>query len=1037
MTALIAPVRATSFEGLVFFVYDRDAVKKEADPPENAIVYFYPPSASIEDRVSVCGQLVGMSQFMHGFLQARPALCKLQSEKVATVHSGKYTLALGGSLNEPDSLLITQLQTLHSTFTFYHGSLERIRMMCESQKMFLTWMSMIWDCYLHFVRHYGDFLPGVFDPLPFLDLPKRVAATCFTKASYFLQACQRRKHVLGGCILYRNKILCSQLEPSITERLLLLKPYQSHHPSRPVKTECSLPFGVRILNAFLTLSEYLNLYDALAQSAYRQPPSRQSSKTFPDVYTTVSSATVRDSSYRRKSNANDSQHFNDSLTRLSSDLRAKSNGGLDFGSPGRERNSTTKDLASGTPLKTTKSPNGDSRVADHEDSTHQLLKNESSETLMVQTNLVVESDETAPANEQGRGTIVATVEERCKTANESERNNENVTSTSAEKRAEKDGADSGGGRAGIEFGATSSVSVFDSSSFESSLSTDTSVVMETVDVVGLNIIENLNLQCETQQYGEEKRTEMPCNASSGSGKVVDCSSLPCERQQHEEETDQRLLCSSSSSCERSSYCSIKSFSSHEVEMCKLILDDLITQAVDIAHQKNSQMKNKGDKNVTNRVACCQACFALQKSSDMSCGNSFCQSGRKCGEDKSSKTLTNENSCSGEQTLGKLSVANPPVILETNLPLSDHSVCNEGKDSRLSYAADVAEKSDPSDLSLNKGNSLRSDLIKTPIVCDSFPIRNLNMGPEKFLDKSLACLNTSIAKDTRDSLASVENNASQHANSVDKGVASDGLALVSEGIHSVPPIDIVEHDSGIFVTNGLEGTYVTDDTDLPPIDLALEEMEDDESPEWFEPPLGDAPSSTSREREELLLYEEGGDDMNQVEGLTHVNLYVQAHSKVVLILLVEEGLNNDCNSIKALWETSLNQLGELEFLVKQSLGDESVPVQSDEYSFLLYDSFERNMKGNLDELVYQVDHSFCETTKLLHEQFENCPTLKDVTLRNRLSTIYGKRNLGRGAYFHLKGSNRTGHTIPFPRDPICQVERRASKILHKEHGVNVF
>ena len=31
---------------------------------------------------------------------------------------------------------------------------------------------MIWDCYLHFVRHYGDFLPGVFDPLPFVDLTK-------------------------------------------------------------------------------------------------------------------------------------------------------------------------------------------------------------------------------------------------------------------------------------------------------------------------------------------------------------------------------------------------------------------------------------------------------------------------------------------------------------------------------------------------------------------------------------------------------------------------------------------------------------------------------------------------------------------------------------------------------------------------------------------------------------------------------------------------------------------------------------------------
>ena len=30
-----------------------------------------------------------------------------------------------------------------------------------------------------------------------------------------------------------------------------------------------------------------------------------------------------------------------------------------------------------------------------------------------------------------------------------------------------------------------------------------------------------------------------------------------------------------------------------------------------------------------------------------------------------------------------------------------------------------------------------------------------------------------------------------------------------------------------------------------------------------------------------------------------------------------------------WETSLNQLGELEFLVKESLGDESVPVSKDQ------------------------------------------------------------------------------------------------------------
>ena len=632
--------------------------------------------------------------------------------------------------------------------------------------------------------------------------------------------------------------------------------------------ECALPFGVRILNAFLTLSEYLNLYEALAQSAYRQPPSRESSGTFPDVYTTASSAAVRDLSYWRKNNADDGEHLNDGLTQLSCDVRANSNGVLDFGSSGGERKSTVnsaKDPMSVTPLNTTKSSKGNSRVADHEDSTNQLPKHESSETLVVQTNPVGESDESAPANEQGCGTIMVTTEESCKTSNEIEKEHKNVTTTSADRRVGEGSVDSDGGKAEAEFGATSSDSVFDSSSIESSLSADTSVIMETVDVVGLKVVENPNPRCEKQQYGEEKRTEMPCNVSSASEKVIDCSSSPCcGRQHHEEETDQGALCSSSSSCE-SSFSSIKSLSNDEVDLCKLILDDLTTQAVDIAHQKNSQMKENSSKSVTDRVACCQSCVALQKSCDVSCGNSFCQSGRKCCEEKCSKTLSNDNSCSVEQTLGKHSVANHRDILEINLPSSDHSVCNEDNDSRPSYAPDVAEKSGPTDLNLSKENSSISDLVKTPIICDSSPIRNLNIGAEKFLDKSLACLDTSTAKDTRDSRACVEKNASQHPNSVNNDVVSDGPTVAFEGIHSVPPIDIVEPDSGIYIANGLEGTYFADGTDLPPIDSALEEVEDEESSDWFEPPLGDAPSPTDREREELLPYEEG-DEMNQVSAL---------------------------------------------------------------------------------------------------------------------------------------------------------------------------
>ena len=44
--------------------------------------------------------------------------------------------------------------------------------MHRERNSFLSNMAMIWDCYVPFVRHYGDHLPGVFDPVPFLDLPK-------------------------------------------------------------------------------------------------------------------------------------------------------------------------------------------------------------------------------------------------------------------------------------------------------------------------------------------------------------------------------------------------------------------------------------------------------------------------------------------------------------------------------------------------------------------------------------------------------------------------------------------------------------------------------------------------------------------------------------------------------------------------------------------------------------------------------------------------------------------------------------------------
>ncbi|CAH3029948.1 unnamed protein product [Porites evermanni] len=1170
MTALFPPGRATSFQGLIFFVYDREAVKKEADPPENAIVYFYPPSASIEDRISICGQLIGMSHFIHGFIGSRPALCKMQTEKVATVHSGKYTLALGGSLGEPDSLLIRQLETLFSLFTFYHGSLERVRMMCETQKQFLTRMNIIWDCYLHFVRHYGDFLPGVFDPLPFLDLPKRVAATCFTKASYILQACQRRKHILGGCILYSNSILCTQFEPSITERLILLKPNQSNLPARPVKTEHVLPFGVRILNAFLTLSEYLNLYDALSESAYRQSVRSDSTGAFPDMYTGPHSPeTCRNPSEDlgghklQQHSSGDVASSNECSVGESAEKKSDS----DKNCPENEVSAVPSDARGGHMLQVEKR-GVDSEVVTITRGTEPLssvkCKDESSEEVTWKTqgdgvsNISVEhshefggrnrhvvitgveeiesgsralkaetgeesnecvvgnkasdtkderNEVEAPThlrsevkhNETEAGSGVVTdrtkVDKRknevldfltrkriggkkdkgnAVIAREIEKPETDVSTASPQERVEGEGgandttsvrtkesstgafskpehrAMEKGDALSMAFDTRSCESLYDigvrsmafDSSCESNLSS-VSLTMETVDVLRIKVVE-----CSGTRFDKQER---------------------CEREQ-EKNT------SVASSTTDDSTCGIVGSSENE-ETRSPVLNGLIPKVFQIFEDGNVDRKSL--KSSSGSEKCCQACADLKKSSTyISTDSNVRGSHEDGGEVRSKETCTNKDpssvetdSESGSEDL--LPDDQETDFSETNPRDGERTNCGTDTDTDTPSSVEVKENS-------CKGLASRNELINTPVVRDSFAVRNLNSrSPEKFLEKSFVATAEDLKAERSDTpnvgangkcSSLVENDSYEETsesrktqgnvseNPVSSVLVDDRMSVprsenegtaknASEILHSNgasnaevdggnPPtesLNHIEYDSEIHITNGHEGPAAIGVVGMP-VDSAQEEIEGSSHDQWQEPQF---PVQPEDDEGEALWFEEEGDDINQVEGLTHVNLYVQAHSKVVLILLAEEGLNTDCKAIKALWETSLNQLGELEFLVKQSSGDKPATPHSDEYSFLVYDGFERNMKGNLDELVHQVDHLFCETTQVLHEQFENCSTLKDVLLRNRSSTVYGKHNLGRGTYFHWKSPYRTNHGVPSCRDPFLKLEKRAAKVLNKDHGVNVF
>ncbi|XP_074637209.1 uncharacterized protein LOC141895328 isoform X1 [Acropora palmata] len=1088
MTALMTAIRATSFEGLIFFVYDREAVKKESDPPENAIVYFYPPSVSIEDRISICGQMIGMSYFIHSFIGSTPALCKLQTEKMATVQSGKFTLALGGSLSEPDSLLIKQLETLLHLFTFYHGSLDRIRSMCENQKQFLTWMNVIWDCYLHFVRHYGDFLPGVFDPLPFHELPKSVAATCFTKASYILQACQRRQHILGGCILYSDRILCSQLEPSITERLLLLKPNQRNHPARPVKTGHDLPFGVRILNAFLTLSEYPNLLEALTESAYRQPGSSESPRAFPDMYMTSSPFVIKEHFSREgtgdnkqqvssgdsenSSNQKDKSSFNSTENEVSTDPRHFPNS---FGDQANREGQTTDAsnrnsdaVKKGLRFKIAENPHMDF----DRNSVESNLSNDVGlimEPIDVSDLKVVTCRESRLAT--GKEDVIS-VSRSFMNGNEIDGNDVKRHSSSVSTCREPDSDGSKVRKLPENEAMTFCRLLIDdiitqvcemiedkNSSFAAARSRTCVELGSSPDVFCVEALKSQNIccqytnVCESRQKGnktenfktysktspvyseqglesgstgctsvsvDEDKTSCGCQETGPAVSIENIDSMDaCSNKGHsssEESTkipmDFDSVLGFNVNVRPSEKVSEKCLAGTGAKISQNEASDFVSEYLNRTKEEcRDSARNDAEILPSNAIVCSHIGAELglpvlesndqgtEASSRGSCVNASCHAG-----DDGGKPVTVSPVSSNEDSEGGKPVSPSTVSSGTEsddwqaVTVSPVSSGTESEGGVPVTASLVSSNTDIEGGVLATASSVSSSAESEGVNSETVPSVS------------------SCADSESDVPVTQSTNASKEG--------SDGRNFVAEA-------SVSGHcSSDIYVTNGLKEESSGAGIGGPVYAARDETRERNEE--------GEGTSLTDQDFEEQqILFEEEGDHVNHVEGLTHVNLYVQAHSKVVLILLAEEGLSTDCNSIKALWETSLNQLGELEFLVKQSSGEEPTTMYSEDYSFLVYDSFERTMKGNLSELVHQVDHLFCETTKVLHEQFENSSTLKDIMLRDRSSTVYGKSNLGRGTYFHLKGPHRTMHGVPSHRDPFLKLEKRATKVLNKDHGVNIF
>ncbi|XP_064612866.1 LOW QUALITY PROTEIN: uncharacterized protein LOC135476687 [Liolophura sinensis] len=1003
----------------IFFVYDHTTLQKEEDDLKDAIVYFSPPSVDDDDQCALCGQLMGMVSFFQATWGAKPHFYHLTNQKFVLIHvEERYTLALGTENSVSDHCLEQQLQLLYDTFTMYMGSLGTIRQDCECKgTSFSDALQSVWECFLPFCCAYGDDVRRGFFSLPTVELPKS-GADIFLQASSMLQASKRRPGVLGGAVLSSNGILCTQLSEELTSRFLVIKPQQNHLPCQQVQTDFDLPAGVRIISVMISESEYSKLVQRqrpiirhTCMSRFRPTPKSHD----PPSYMTLSfanEASAVQSDSRTKQTVQ-MRNANDFLLQIDQGMCLRSVNSLD--------------CQNAVSVNTEKSKQGQLGLAEPHSGLHGNTDQDS-----------FSKGDTIGQNVGGDALSVWA--HSCDTEEENSDNEGNMqTSETVSHLIYADvHADSSTCMSNQNSVRSDDLNVAHSEAVDSHLvsvqSENNAKGESSSEEIDRKIKMSQNIPA-TDAFDKRKESSAEISFSSTNDEKPEISKEMSGLGEHDKKLETSVSQEigwgeSHKKLQTSQEISVTDTNDKKTEMSpeisytagndkKLEISQEIFDGVESCPQHKVE-----DESIVHSDTAKQDDKVVQHE-ESHCEGLTVSNGSIC-ENKSSSVAECCDSLIGKEVMKHIS--SDKTAYSPNVAMS-HGTNSMDKTEAVEDSPKVQEeRTEENVLSFHTNNSGDSAIC---ISGDQFQ----DEMTEDVHVKEITVENIAWEEKSDGGATGFHGEGCHGDGSLPNASSSDTSMQLDEGrdtfVFSNSSSQKVTSDSSERFSSQMLASELKENRVLS-FDLAVGQ-DSQELPENVKKTKVDQDSLAGMSQATKNGLSGARADRSGAKNLT---LYIQGYSDSMMILLLEEEARRDKETIRALWKFALPQLGDLDFRVKELVEMESRQPALEDYHFLMFNDFQRQVSGNVTKPVTHGEFEFCDLAIDLHEEFNKSASLSEFSARTHRASIYAHRSVNHEVYFQSTNKFRQPAGLPNPKDVLFSLDQVAQKKLYRNHNITL-